>query len=248
MTYPDLLSLWPDLQSSKGVLIDLDGTLMSGGQLYPDTKQFLTSLVQPFMILSNDSAHICEQLERVFRQDGIPLHAGQLLLAGVALVEEFAKTEPGARVMVLGSPALRALAKAKGLKLTNNRPEAVIVMRDPGFTYQRLASAAGALRQGARLVVACPDMSHPGPSGAPVPEAGALAAALRACAACDEYRVFGKPEPVMFNLATQRLGLPPSDCVMIGDNPETDRMGACRLGIAFYHISRPKGDSAERMI
>jgi len=170
-----------------------------------------------------------------------------LLLAGVALLEEFARTEPGARVMVLGTPALRAFAKAKGLQVTDHRPEAVIVMRDPSFNYQRLASAAGALEQGARLVVACPDMSHPGPSGAPVPEAGGLAAALRACAACDEYRVFGKPEPVMFNLAMQRLGIPPSHCAMIGDNPKADGEGACRLGITFYRILRPAAHSAERI-
>jgi HAD superfamily hydrolase (TIGR01450 family) len=248
MPYPDLLSLRPHVQSSEGVLIDLDGTLMSCGQLYPDTKRFLASLDRPFMILSNDSEHTSEQLEIAFRHHGVPLRPGQLMLAGVALVEELAKTEPGARVMILGSPALRALAKGKGLQLTDNRPAAVIVMRDPGFNYQRLATAARALDLGARLIVACPDVSYPGPSGEPIPEAGALAAALRACTGRDEFRVFGKPEPTMFDLATQRLGVPASACIMIGDNPATDGMGARQLGMTFYQILRSKDESGERIV
>jgi len=245
MTYPDLPRLEPHIRSATGLVIDLDGTLMSGGQLYPDTKPFLESLSQPFVILSNDSEHTSADLVQVFGDHGVALNASHFILAGVALVEEFAKAEPGARVMILGSPALQALATDRGLVLDDARPEAVIVMRDPGFTYRRLALAAGALFRGARMIVACPDVSHPSPSGAPVPEAGALAAAVRICAGIDEYTVFGKPEPALFELASRRLGLAPSDCAMIGDNPHTDGAGASRLGMKFYQITRPRNEDLE---
>ena len=59
----------------------------------------------------------------------------------------------------------------------------VLVTRDRHFNYAKLAMAAEALHLGARLVVACPDLSHPGPRRQPVPEAGALAAAVVAAGA-----------------------------------------------------------------
>ena len=247
MAHPDLLSLKPHIRSSQGLAIDLDGTLMSGGRLYPDTKLFLESLEMPFMILSNDSEHSVTELAQVFRRQGIDLPESQFMLAGVALIEEFARTEQGARVMLLGSPSIQALAASHGLVLAENRPTAVIVMRDPGFNYQRLAVAARALHQGARMIVACPDTSHPGLDGYPVPEAGALAAAISACAGIEEYRVFGKPEPTMFNLVAERLGMPSSACAMIGDNPDTDGLGARRAGMTFHHISRPRHEILERV-
>jgi len=220
---------------------------MSGGRLYPDTRLFLESLEMPFTILSNDSEHSVTELAHVFRQQGLNLHESQFLLAGAALIEEFAGAEPGARVMLLGSPAMQALATSHGLVLAEDRPAAVIVMRDRGFNYQRLAVAARALHHGTRMIVACPDTSHPDPDGYPVPEAGAIAAAILACAGTKEYRVFGKPEPTMFNLAAGRLGIPPSACAMIGDNPDTDGLGASRAGMTFHHISRQRHEILERV-
>ena len=247
MAYPDLLSLEPHLQTAKGLVVDLDGTLMSGGQFYPDAKLFLTSLDVPFMILSNDSEHTATELVQTFERHGIPLDTSQFLLAGVALIEEFARQNPGARVIMLASPALRALATNMGLVLTDERPTAILVMRDPDFSYQRLAAAVRAVHQGARLIVACPDVSHPDPFGVPIPEAGALAAAILACTGIVDYRVFGKPEPTLFNMASQRLGIQPTSCAMVGDNPDTDGLGAHRSGMLFFHISRPERRHLDRL-
>jgi ribonucleotide monophosphatase NagD (HAD superfamily) len=43
--------------------------------------------------------------------------------------------------------------------------------------------------------------------------------------------VIGKPEPGLFEMACERLGLPATDCVMVGDRPDTDIVGAMRLGM-----------------
>jgi HAD superfamily hydrolase (TIGR01450 family) len=238
-TYPDLLSLAPELESAEGILIDLDGTLMTGGRLLPGAASFLSDLHRPHVILSNDTEHTAHQLARMFLREGIPLTADQFVLAGVALVEELAAAEPGASVLMLGSLRLQRLARSRGLRLTSDNPAVVLVMRDRRFTYQRLAAAARAVHGGARLIVACPDMAHPGPAGEPVPESGALAAALLACTGPIEYRVFGKPDPEIFRLAAARMGLAPSRCAMVGDNPATDGAGALLAGMTFHQVARP---------
>jgi HAD superfamily hydrolase (TIGR01450 family) len=212
---------------------------MSGEHFLPGAVSFLSALDLPFFILSNDSEHTEQQLAQLFRRNGIVLAADRFILAGVALIENLAIEEPGVRVMILGSPQLQRLARNRRLEVTDVDPDVVLVMRDRQFSYGRLATAARAIHRGARLIVTCPDTAHPGPLGEPVPESGALAAALLACVGPIAYRVFGKPEPDMFRLALTRLGLQPCECVMIGDNPNTDGKGALRAGMLFYQVARP---------
>ena len=227
----------PQATGAKGFLIDLDGTLVSGRQLLPGAAELLRVLEDRFVIVSNDSEHMPEQLSRRFRDWGVRVAPEQIVLAGACAIETIAEDRPGARLMPLASPVLRRHARQSGLEIDEISPEIVLVTRDRRFNYAKLAAAAEAVHRGARLVLANPDVSHPGPQGQPVPEAGALAAALLACTGPVECLVVGKPEPAMFAAACRRLGLRPEDVVMIGDNPATDGAGARRMGMPFVQVA-----------
>lgn len=230
--------------AARGYLIDLDGTLMSGRHLLAGARELLTRLEGRFCIVSNDSEHTPQQLVRRFADLGIRLDSGQVILAGTCALETIAKRHPRSRVMVLGSTPLRAYARRLGLDVGDLQSDVVLVARDRRFSYGKLAAAAEAVTRGAALYVACPDTSHPGTNGQPVPEAGALAAALLACTGPVEHAVIGKPEPAMFQLGCQRLGIDPADGVMIGDNPLTDGVGAAAVGLAFWQVMPGKLDLA----
>ncbi len=49
----------------------------------------------------------------------------------------------------------------------------------------------------------------------------------------------GKPDPRIFALALERLGVRPSEAVMVGDNPARDIAGAQRAGLKTVFIQRP---------
>jgi HAD superfamily hydrolase (TIGR01450 family) len=236
-TLPTLPLLAKDPPQAEGYLIDLDGTLMSGSSLLPGAVELLSSLRKPFVILSNDSEHAPQFIAGLFRKKGLPLGRRDVVLAGAVAIETIAERSPGASVMLLGSPALAILAQKLGLRLHMSNPEIVLVARDRTFNFDKLAAAAAAVRHGARLVLACPDTSHPGPNGDPVPEVGALAAALIACVGPTPSEVIGKPEALMFKIGCERLGVAPAQCLMIGDNPSTDGVGASRAGIAFCQVA-----------
>ena len=225
-----------DVHSARAYLIDLDGTLMSGRHLLPGARDLLTRLQGRFAIVSNDSEHTPGQLVQRFADLGITLDRDKVILAGTCALQAIAADHPRARVMVAGSNQLRAYARRLGLLVDEARPDVVLVARDRRFSYAKLAAAAEAVSAGAKLYVACPDKSHPGPHGQPVPEAGALAAALLACTGPVPHTVIGKPEPAMFRLACDRLAIDPSDGVMIGDNPQTDGVGAEAIGLAFWQV------------
>lgn len=220
----------------QGFLIDLDGTLASGPHLLPGARELIEMTADRFAIVSNDSEHTPDQLARRFREWRLPIPAERIVLAGVAALEAAAARRPQSRLLLLGSPSLRRLARNMGFELVERHADTVIVARDRQFTYAKLANAARAVRDGADVLLACPDLSHPGADGYPVPEAGALAAALFAVTGPVAHRVIGKPEPALFRHACSRIGIAPQDCVVIGDNPRTDGAGATGLGVPFWQV------------
>lgn len=232
--------------AARGFLIDLDGTLVSGGAALPGAAALLERLAGRFVLVSNDAEHTPRQLAAQLRRLGLAVPADRILLAGAAALDPLARERPGARILLLGSAALHRQARRRGLVPLDRGEEgveAVVLCRDRGFTYGRLERAAHAVRGGAALVVANPDLVHPGPGGRVVPETGALLQALLACTGPMPYRLVGKPEPGLFLAGLARLGLAAEETVMVGDNPATDGTGARRLGIGFLQAG-PGGPAA----
>lgn len=241
------------LPPAKGYLVDLDGTLVSGGAALPGAEELVAALGERMAVVSNDSEHVPEQLARLLARAGLRIPPERIVLAGTAAIDLAAREHPGCKVLLLASSPLATYARRKGLRLTATDPDLVILGRDRHFTYAKLERACTALRAGAGLVVANPDLVHPGPRG-PVPETGTLLAAILACAGPVPCRVVGKPEPALFRKALAVLGVAAADALMIGDNAETDGIGARRLGIGYVHVSgglrgtiaRPAPSSGER--
>jgi len=88
----------------------------------------------------------------------------------------------------------------------------------------------------AELIATNPDRTHPGPGGSIVPETGALLASILACVGQVDHRIIGKPEPALFEAGLARLGTTAHETVVIGDNDETDGLGAQRLGLRFAKL------------
>ncbi|MCJ2180706.1 HAD-IA family hydrolase [Novosphingobium sp. 2580] len=201
-------------------------------RILPGAKQFITQNADRVAIVSNNSTHLPADLGEILAGHGVALPSDRIFLAGVEALRSVARSGVS-RVMLCAAPRMRGFARSLGLRVVQDNPEAVVLMRDAHFTYRKLERAANALRQGARLIVANADRTHPGPYGRVVPETGALLAALLACV--DERSVepwvAGKPCPMLFERACEGLAITPEEAVMIGDNPETDGEGAARLGI-----------------
>ncbi|MBU1176423.1 MAG: HAD-IA family hydrolase [Alphaproteobacteria bacterium] len=209
---------------------------MSGGVLLPGARWLVENLGDRMVIVSNDAEHMPDALSHVLSGLGVDLDPDDIVLAGTTAIEEAAKHFSGARAMLMMSPELKDFAREKGLRPTTEDCDLVLVGRDRSFTYDSLARAAAAIAGGVPLWLSCPDTSHRGPAGEPVPEAGAIGAAIMAAAGVSICHVVGKPEPVLFEKACARLGLPPDRVVMIGDNRATDGAGAEALGMSFVEV------------
>jgi len=209
---------------------------MANGHIVGGARELLQFLDRRFVIVSNDAEHTPEELAGELGRLGLNVAVDSIVLAGALALELVADENPGARTMLLCSPSLQALAADRGLTVTDESPDIVVLGRDRHFTYERLHRAANAVRSGATLVVTNPDLTHPGLNGRVVPETGALLAAILACTGPVAHRVVGKPERAMFLAGLRRLGCEADQAIMIGDNVETDGRGAERLGMPFIRV------------
>ena len=224
------------LFSADLVLADLDGCLAMQNRPLPGAADLAQRLGHRLHLVSNNSSDLAEGLSGVLTAGGLRIASDRIHLAGETLVRSLARERPGARVLLAAAGALPDLAKQLGLRSVTGDSaveaiEIVALCRDTGFDYGRLQAIAGALRQGAELWVANPDLTHPGPGGRPVPETGALLAAVQAVASNARPRIFGKPKPALFRAALEAAGVHAEDAIMLGDNPSTDIAGAGSLGM-----------------
>ena len=230
------------MANAEGFLIDLDGTLTAAGRALPGAGEMLRAMAGRFMVVSNNSTDVATCLARKLQRCGLPVSAGQILLAGELAVHWLADHRPGAHVLVLGSPTLVRLARHLGLRRRDEAPDIVLLARDTRFDYRRLSHVANLLRAGAELMVTNDDATHPlDDRGRVVPETGALLQAVIACAGVAPAMRFGKPQPTLLRIGLQRLGIAPGAAVLIGDNPATDVLGARRLGIPYLLLGERSG-------
>jgi len=220
----------------SSILVDLDGTLTRGRTAEPGVADALATFGDAWVIVSNDAEHVPHQLARQLHALGLHIPPERLVLAGAMAIKRIACERPGAQIMLLGSPSLRRYARSLGLDVAGERPEIVVLARDRSFSHARLAVAANALGSGAELIVTNPDRTHPHADASIVPDTGALLAALLACTGPIRYRMIGKPEPMLYLAALALLDVRAEDSIMIGDNDETDGLGAERLGIPYIHV------------
>ena len=225
-----------DLDRYEAILCDLDGCLISGNTVLPGAAELIALAGKRLYVVSNNSTDTPETLGRKLAGLGLEVPAGRIVLAGVAAVDFIAETWPGGRLALYGTAAIRGHAEARGLVIDQGAPDAVLLTRDLDFSYAKLAGMLRQLEDGAALVVSNGDLTHPGPDGVPVPETGALLAAVEACRPDLAYRSIGKPAGTLFLAALERAGAAAEEAVFIGDNPETDGRGARAVGLPFLLI------------
>lgn len=246
-TFPDCpLAEPPWMLRSRGLILDLDGTLIRGHEVIPGARELLTRWAGRYVIVSNNSTDTAASLALRLQALGLPVEAGSLVLAGEQAVHHIARHHPHSKLMLCGSKPLRAYALELGLTVVSRDADIVLLARDISFDYASLQTLTRELTCGASLIVSNGDLTHPGPHGTVVPETGALLQALLACVPGTRADILGKPAAMLFQEGLRRLNLPPADVTVIGDNLRTDALGATRLGIGYLLVGNmPHADAPD---
>ncbi|MEA3364183.1 MAG: HAD-IIA family hydrolase, partial [Candidatus Hydrogenedentes bacterium] len=213
-------------------LLDMDGTLYLGANPIEGAVEFIRYLAETdrkrLFFTNNcsvDAAHYEQKLARM----GIPATREDILTSGEATVRYLMNETPYRRVYVLGTPSFEAELIAGGLRLADEKPDAVLLAFDRTLTYAKLAKACAFLRDGAPYIATNPDKVCPTETGY-IPDCGSMAALLfESTGRMPKY--IGKPNPEMVAMGLQKLGGIPEETVMVGDRLYTDMQMAYDSGV-----------------
>jgi 4-nitrophenyl phosphatase len=230
------------------VIFDLDGVVYRGAEPVPGAPELVDFLhrsgVAVRFATNNSMATRDAYVDRLAAM-GVRAAADEIVTSTSATIEHLRRHAPKVRsVLAIGADGMEAELRGAGLEVTmagaaaqaepggplERAYDAVIVGLDPGVDYARLSAAMAAVAGGARLIATNADARYPTPAGF-LPGAGSIVAAL-VTATGVAAEVIGKPAPAMFTAILEAAGVPPSACVVVGDNPDADVAGAHRAGCA----------------
>lgn len=229
------------LLDAYGVLVTQDGPLPGAVTLIDR----LNRLGKPYWLLSNTAARLPEHAAARYRGFGLDLDAGRILTSGMLLTPYFREHGlVGRASLVLGPQDSQIYVECAGGRPVSPGAdfELVVLADQAGYplldTLDWLISTLFAkIERGTRvpLILPNPDLIYPTRQGYGL-TAGSLAMLLEAVLTRRfpshvdlRFVPLGKPQPGLFEMAAQLAGS--RNLVMLGDQLETDILGATRYGI-----------------
>lgn len=214
----------------KAVLFDLDGTVYRGSEPIPGAADFVRSLTIPCLFVTNRANRTPDTVAAQLTDMGIRCGPEKFLTSGQAAAGYLGA---GRSAFFIGETGLEQALEEAGIHVVNGdetvAPDAVIVSYDRSFDYAKLTRAMRHIERGARFIATNPDAIITTEAGN-APESGPLVAAVQT-ATGKLPEVVGKPYRPIMDAAFAKVGVPPEDCVIIGDNLSTDIAAGVNAGV-----------------
>jgi len=222
--------LGESIASLKGFVVDLDGTTYIGDRLIPGATRFfdaLTSAGKRHVFITNNSSTTGDAYVQKLRRLGLRTADGVVLTSGEATAMVL-RQRGHRRLFPIATPAFEEELTHAGFVLTSNAPDCVVLGFDKTLTYAKLETATRCIRSGVPFVATHPDVVCPTEDGY-IPDCGAMIALLQAATGVAPL-VIGKPEPLLVEMALDKLGLEKHEVAIIGDRLYTDIAMGRRAG------------------
>jgi HAD superfamily hydrolase (TIGR01458 family) len=209
------------------LLIDFDGVVRLGNVPAPDVKDlfnFIDKKQIPACVISNSTLKTSSEIKDFFYKNGIEFKIPAVTASEAALKYAQSKYK---KVKVYCTENIKKLFADL---LVEENPEAVIVgdLSD-GWSYDILNEIFRDVHSGADFI-AMQKNKYWKPDGETLClDAGSFISAIE-YATSKEALLIGKPSPIYFRTALKMLGDENSNFFMLGDDLETDALGAKQIG------------------
>lgn len=217
----------------KGVIFDLDGTVYWGKKEVPGAGSFVRELKQQgikYVFVTNRANRPPDVVSAHLREYGIECDDEHVVTTAYATAEYMG----GGSAWYIGEEGLKQELDRKGITITDQSPDYVVVSFDRYLTYDKIKTACKLIHGGAKFIATNPDKALKMSDGI-VPGTGAIVAAIEAGCGVKPL-VIGKPEKYVMEIGLQRMGLGRDDVIAIGDNVNTDIPAGINAGIRTAFI------------
>jgi len=219
-----------------GLLLDLDGTVWSGGVAIEHAVEAINASGLPAMYVTNNASRSAKDVAEMLRAIDLDAAEEDVLtsaMAAVTMAERY--LEKGDAVYVVGAPSLRQLVQDAGYRVVDSAddaPKVVLHGHNPDTGWRQLSEAALSLQGGAKYLATNLDTSLPMERGLMVGNGSMVAAVTSATGVVPETA--GKPEPAMFTQAANSRGT--QKPLAVGDRLDTDIAGGVAAGMHALHV------------
>jgi NagD protein len=213
-------------------LTDMDGVLVHEGQALPGAAEFVARLRacdRRFLVLTNNSVFTPRDLAARLARAGLPVPEQAIWTSALATADFLRSQHPGGSAFVLGESGLTTALHEVGFTLSEVDPDYVVLGESRSLSFDKITRAIRLVEGGARFIATNPDVTSPSPEG-PLPATGSVAALITKATGARPYFV-GKPNPMMFRSAMNRIEAHSESTAMIGDRMDTDIVAGIEAGL-----------------
>ncbi|MGJ8517852.1 HAD-IIA family hydrolase [Carnimonas bestiolae] len=213
-------------------LTDMDGVLIREDKAIPGAAELIKQWQDtdtPFLVLTNNSTYTPRDLSARLQHMGLKIPEERIWTSALATATFLADQKPNATAYVVGEAGLTTAIHEAGLIMTETNPDYVVLGETRSYSFEAIAKAVRLINNGARFIATNPDATSPTLEG-PLPATGAVAALISKATNRSPY-IVGKPNPMMFRSALNKLGVHSDDTGMIGDRMDTDVISGMEAGL-----------------
>jgi NagD protein len=163
--------------------------------------------------------------------------------SALATADFCASQMPGGSAFVIGEAGMTTALHEAGFIMTETEPDYVVVGETRNYSFEAITKAIRLILDGSRFIVTNPDATGPSIEG-PLPATGAIAALITKATGKNPY-IVGKPNPMMFRSAMNRIGAHSENTAMIGDRMDTDIVAGIEAGLHTILVLTGISDQAE---
>lgn len=224
----------------------MDGVLVHEGQALPGAAEVIQSWRDQglrFLVLTNNSMYTPRDLAARLKATGLDIPSESIWTSALATADFIASQKPKGSAYVLGEAGLTTAMHEIGYIMTDVNPDYVVLGETRSFNFDSLTKAIRLINNGARFIATNPDATGPSAEG-PLPAAGSVAALITKATGKDPY-VVGKPNPMMFRSAMNKINAHSESTGMIGDRMDTDIVAGIEAGLHTVLVLTGIADDAE---
>ncbi len=213
-------------------LTDMDGVLVHEDQALPGAVDFLQALKdkqRPFLVLTNNSIYTPRDLSARLARAGLDVPEASIWTSALATATFLGDQLPGGSAYVIGEAGMTTALYEAGYVLTDTDPDFVVLGETRTYSFEAITRAIRLIEKGARFIATNPDVTGPSAEG-PLPATGSVAALITKATGKEPYFV-GKPNPMMFRSALNRIEAHSETTAMIGDRMDTDVVAGIEAGL-----------------
>lgn len=227
-------------------LTDMDGVLVHENRPIPGAAELLAHWRDtgiPFLVLTNNPIFTPRDLSARLRASGLDVPEHRIWTSALATADFLDSQHPGGSAYVIGEAGLTTALHEAGYIMTETQPDYVVVGETRHYSFEAITKAIRFINAGARFIATNPDATGPTPHGV-VPATGAFTALITKATGREPY-VVGKPNPMMFRSALNRIGAHSESTGMIGDRMDTDIVAGIEAGLHTILVRTGIADDAE---